>query len=69
MSKSAKALREKFRRRLARYVGMEIPQCGREGPAREAAFERERLIYWIFEEVGKCERAAVIESVRDGGRG
>lgn len=67
MSENVKKLRTKFRRKLSRYVGMEMSHCGHEGPAEKAAQERERLIDWLFEEVERCEKEAVGESVRNGG--
>ena len=67
MTKAHKALRAKFRRRLNRYVDMEVSHCGHEGPAILAAQEGDRLVDWVMGEVERCEVEAVRGSVVGGG--
>lgn len=69
MSKTSHSLIRKFKRRLDKYVAMEQTHCGHEGPEMEAERAREKLIDWLGAEIEKCERAAVVESVRNGGPG
>lgn len=56
MSKNIKSFRSKFRRRLQKYVGMEMTHCGHEAPALLAAQEGERLVAWVTAEAEKFER-------------
>lgn len=65
MTKAMKAFRRTFRRKLVSYVDKELTHCGHEVPLLEAEQERERLIDWASDELGKYESHALILSIKE----
>lgn len=63
MTKNIKSFRSKFRRKLSKYVSMEMTHCGHEGPELLAAQEGARLEAWVVSEVEKYENAAILLSM------
>ena len=61
--KHRKNLMKRIRRRLDRYVTMEVSHCGHEGPMVEAMHERDHFLDWLELEIETREKSAIAEDI------